>query len=393
MNAGQRLGGLLPAAIAVGVVVAMFADPVVAQGQRAAGQTVLLDETGTVEVGTVDALGGAIAYTHLEPVTRQGSLIVLDGSGIPSLVETAPDYFYGDVGWAAPGQLIYAGGSDGGPLDLFRRDLDEGRVKRLADGEDGSVSDVVVAPDGSRIAFARELADGSTATFLVQSDGSGERSLDAANALSVEPDFGCGYLDPARRVPLSWSPDGEQLLIALSVIGCEAEFSDVAIVAVDTDQVVDAGAADAESAEWSPDGDEVVYDTDEGILVAPDSEQVESAEEVQDEAYAGEAPTWSPEGDLAFVGSNDWEDVAAYGIFVVTDDAGIGAEPQPLDTPEVRVADPEWSPDATHVAFRGLTDDGAELWVAAVDGEPSQRVPGTGSGYVVDFAYASREEN
>jgi Tol biopolymer transport system component len=113
-------------------------------------------------------------------------------------------------------------GSRGGPRIVWSRFIDTDfsaarivigdpnghGVRELTHSSDGVIDiDPQLSPNGSRVAFERDLPDGSAQIVVVGSDGRGEHALD----------LGCVHHCVADVTP-SWTPDGHHLLFT-RVIG------------------------------------------------------------------------------------------------------------------------------------------------------------------------------
>jgi Tol biopolymer transport system component len=73
-----------------------------------------------------------------------------------------------------------------------------GDPKQVTDDEDGLNTFPAWSPDGSQIAFSREVDDDNTDIFVMNLNGSDVRQVTESEASDTRP---------------SWSPDGKNLLI------------------------------------------------------------------------------------------------------------------------------------------------------------------------------------
>lgn len=228
-----------------------------------------------------------------------------NGSGYALLPMPDPTLQLGAGGWSPDGKRILAGGWDdtdpsrGGLYTLGS--VDGGRLIRLTDpGDPPSDHPVGYSPDGSRILFIREREpydhSGPMNVFVVRKDGSG--------LMRVNPPGTTSWLEAQ-----SWSPDGKQVAFVASK-GERSNGSNAVFV-------VDADGTNARritpwsvtlKAEWSPDGEWIVFDMSESeplprdlFVVHPDGTALTQITSNEDGKMSF-APVWSPDSKtLLFV--------------------------------------------------------------------------------------------
>jgi dipeptidyl aminopeptidase/acylaminoacyl peptidase len=110
--------------------------------------------------------------------------------------------FIGDLALSPDGQTIAFWATDdkdasGGPLYTLPV-IGTGDPKELADTEDGLNSFPAWSPDGSEIAFTRQVSHDNTDIFVMSLNGSDVRQVTDSEAADNRP---------------NWSPDGKNLLI------------------------------------------------------------------------------------------------------------------------------------------------------------------------------------
>jgi len=204
----------------------------------------------------------------------------------------------GTMDWSSANLLAFDGTAPGGTEEgIYTMDSNGGHVRRVTDGPDLFPE---WSPDGTRIAFVR--GGYAEATDDEPSPAYANRNVWVANS------------------------DGSGLR-----------------------QVTDGrwhGSAD-----WSPDGQRLVSDSDPGVVEI--GVNGKDRRVLLEGEYGG--PSWSPNGEAV----------------VVAAELGLGLAEQgqppvaPLDTP--LAASPEWSPDGEWIAFTDGEND-ADVWVVRLDG-------------------------
>lgn len=199
---------------------------------------------------------------------------------------------------------------------LFRLPGNGGEGERLTDIElEPAYPDY--GPDGDRIAF-QGYADGIYDIYTMAPDGSDVRKLiDEANWDDREPE---------------WSPDGSEIAFA-SDRGTDYDVWTLDVEAGAVRQWTDTDG-DNYLPTWSPDGTEIAYVTDGGEAI----EVVDEDGEVRELFSASEgetfhAPSWGPNGELAYVRVSGEE--------VKEADLMIGNE-QVTDGEDVFILPPHW---------------------------------------------------
>ena len=241
---------------------------------------------------------GSLVYLTGRDATIARQLVWVDREGNEELVAAEPREYLAvrlspDGGRAA----VVTSDADGNQ-DVLIYDLARDVPTRFTFDDDQD-SFPVWSPDGERVAFASGR-DGSLNVFWKAADGTGE-----AERLTTG----------ARKVPSSWSPDGESLVL---VVQHPETRGDIAVLPMDGD-----GTTEPETlvetegndyyAEISPDGGWMAYASSESgqmeVYVRP-FPNVESGK-WQVSQDAGSWPVWAPDGRQLFYRNSDLALMAA----------------------------------------------------------------------------------
>lgn len=191
----------------------------------------------------------------------------------------------------------------------------------------------VWSPDGARIAFLSDRT-GRDEVYVINADGTGLKQL------TDNPEF-------QWRPPLSWSPDGTQLVVT-RMPATRVHISVGQIMRLDIARgttTLLTRETNGQNPLWSPAGDRLVYERRDGDLfylsiITLDGDQIADIE-VADYQF-GRA--WSPTGDaLAYLTRQGIEQSDANGI------ATKPLLPEPLPYNGVRYL--TWSPDGVYLLF------------------------------------------
>ncbi|HVS66735.1 MAG TPA: protein kinase [Thermoanaerobaculia bacterium] len=171
--------------------------------------------------------------------------------------------------------------------DVWIYDLERGVSSQLTHGP-GYDADAIWSPDGSRIAFTSDREDSTPTLFVQRSDGAGE-----AERL-LEP--GVVYFPS----PLSWSPDGNRLLvIAAKESGQRTDLFFLDLESGALEPFVEGPATETEGV-FSPDGRFVAYRSHESGTPQVYVRAVEDLGRWQISNEAGAQPRWSRDGTELF---------------------------------------------------------------------------------------------
>jgi len=144
------------------------------------------------------ALGPATVPSQLTFI-RNGELWAIEENGTERRISLEPEGSVNGVSWSPDGDRMAVSievnsGTEGGQFHLYVANADGDQARRLTDG----ISDRLPAwsPDGSTIAFTRDLSDGEQEIFAVHAEGGEVAQLTDTDGSNLEP---------------TWSPDGSRL--------------------------------------------------------------------------------------------------------------------------------------------------------------------------------------
>lgn len=228
-----------------------------------------------------------------------------------------------DATWSPDGtRVVFSSSRDQDHAQLYILDTRTGATERLTRGE-AIDEHAAWSPLGDRIAFIRDATE-TREIYTVRPDGS--------DLLQVTNHDTHAIWGPA------WSPDGSSL--AYEIGERDGRSSDIAVVGADgTRGRVLPGGGSEWSPSWSPNGTQLAFwRGGVGIVIA-------NADGSDDHPISGEhvndrAPTWGPDGRIAFLQRED--------IWTMEPD---GSDRRQITTTEAVEGRPRWSPDGTRLVF------------------------------------------
>lgn len=288
--------------------------------------------------------------------------------GRESVTSIAPSPGAADDGRIA--FIRYPGGRD--QTILYAMRPDGTGMRRLTHDELASDAGQSWSPDGSRIAFVSDR-QGVRAPAYDRDVYVLELSTGTVGSWIRDQDVPVGKVD--------WSPDGERLVYARSVIGCSQAPVGCVRDRMGPPELVVAPAeggmpplrtlvaGDARDIEptWSPDGRQIAFASDrahepetyEVYVVRPDGTGLRRLT-----SDGGRSPAWSPDGSrIAFVRRNR--------LYLMDADGG---SVRPVSAVEdLDVASPTWSPDGSRLAFSAMEKGRAwRSWIGVLDLESAE---------------------
>ncbi|MCA9904973.1 MAG: PD40 domain-containing protein [Anaerolineae bacterium] len=234
-----------------------------------------------------------------------------------------------------PSVISFASSSGGGDYHLQLLDIFQNRTYQLNDNNVFCCP--VWSPDGQKVIFILSYQQGSNLRkrlYLMNANGSHARPLTAASA--PDPLFA------------DWSPDGEHIVYVTMPLGQDTE---IAVMDWQTGvtQQLTSNAQDDDSPQWSPDGRFIVYrsrsesGTWDIYRMNPHGEDVQPLTDSQgNDLY----PRISPDSRrIAFVSDR----TANRDLFVMSAD---GTDLRQLTSTPALEMIPLWSPDGSQILFQ-----------------------------------------
>lgn len=220
------------------------------------------------------------------------------------------------------------------------------------------------SPDGRRIAFAKNPANGgsdSSAVFVIEADGRRQRNVTRS---------------AARDVVASWSPDGR--LIAFlrerrrGTTPRPGGYHELWVMKADGSgqrQLTDSTVPFMSTPRWSPDSRRIAVDRDGDVWVV-DADGSGQRNLTTSATYDSQA-AWSPDGrKIVFVSDRDGNGE----IYAMDADGG---RPQRLTNEAAGDFFPSWSPDGRRIAFVSTRAGNPEIYVMNADGTGQRRLTTT----------------
>ena len=209
---------------------------------------------------------------------------------------------------------------------------------------------ILWSPDGEKIALVRQRDQQAAELVVVTLDTSAITVIAEAGSFDAQ----LGY---------TWTPDSAQLLLA----GGPGQNPDPGLFDIATGEIT---AFDAPHGDWSPDGSEIVFTTNEDVIVTDGEGNSRSVLSLSRNITAKAA--WSPDGETIAVLQLDF--ITGGGSLTLVDADGGSAREVAVATlhygrfageyvPTLRPYSsgrftPLWSPDGSQIAIPFLTEEG-----------------------------------
>ncbi|MEM1041420.1 MAG: winged helix-turn-helix domain-containing protein [Bacteroidota bacterium] len=290
-----------------------------------------------------------------------------DGASLPVMAPPGPPRWKEAMWWAAGASTVLLVGLIVG--FAFFQGRDDAPLKTVPfTSFPGQEADPELSPDGEKVAFTWEGADGGNVDVYVKQAGA-EIPLRLTD-------------NPAREHSPAWSPDG--LNIAFVRATDEGVREVVIVPAIGGTERVVATFEDREvsSLVWSSDGTTLALSAQAEptgpyslFLLSVETLDVRQLTEAAPAQWGDAEPAFSPNSErLAFVrrASEGVED-----LFVVS---ARGGEPERLTRDEREIAGLDWASDGQSIVFASSRAEGAGLWRIPAAGGTPERIATSGEG-------------
>lgn len=251
------------------------------------------------------------------------------------------------------GVIVFASNRSDNNYELYRVGADGLGLRRLTNALESNDRSPVLSPDGSRIAWEREISTSSgdfTAVeiWTMNSDGSNPRVAVRNGSFNRSP---------------SWGPSGE-IVFSSRLTGSDQIYR-LAAGANDPVRLTTGGAAD-QHPRVSPDGQRIVFQSNRGLdfdihIMNSDGSAVRNLTQLGgDDRF----PTWTPDG-VRIVWTRFEGDANGFDLYAISASGGVAA---PILVTEFNELAPSVSPDGSSVVYQTDRSPPFGLYVAPMTG-------------------------
>jgi dipeptidyl aminopeptidase/acylaminoacyl peptidase len=285
------------------------------------------------------------------------------------------------------GRIIFAATLGGSQWGIYTKQPYGSDLTPLLTSATSSFHDPVWSPDGSMIAFRRQITATSHRLYVISADGTGFRQVSSQRMIGSP----------------TWSPDGRRLAFAIDLPGGLEVFT-IGVDGTGLRQVTD-GPGSAGYPQWSPTGDRIYYYSAPAPLAAnnlysikPDGTDARRLTTVQTSGFS-----ISPDGSTLAFGTTVGTNFQVH-LMPASGGAATAITSHPSDNlPRA------WSPDGSRILFwssrttdqgglYSMTTSGADTRpvflqssVSGVDWEPRNFADANASIFKADIAWAFAE--
>ena len=229
------------------------------------------------------------------------------------------------VSWSPRGDFMVWSAAVGGDADLFIMSADGQQTERITSSS-AEDFDPAWSPDGTRIAFVSDRADGAGDIFIMDVDiSTGDAAVRLTNS------------DLLETAPV-WSPDGTQIIYLTAITPSNYDLYIMNADGTEAHSLTTSERSEYAPA-WSPDGTRIAFHAFEGnfeiyVLDLVTGEEIN----LTNNDVADYMPAWSPDGQyIAFTSLR----VGNAEIFIMDAD---GANPVQITSSEATELGAAWRP-------------------------------------------------
>jgi len=319
--------------------------------------------------------------TAVPAPTMPPTIVLISATATPISALNPPQTMVTPLSTAVPaleGRIVFYSERDGN-AEIYVMAPDGSALQRLTQN---AADDITPAwsPDGQLIVFESDRDDPQPRKcfpncdynlYVMNADGSALRRLTA-------------HSSPEGHA--SWSPDGAQVVFETDRNGDgKGELYTVSVSGGEPQPLLD-DEYDNRAADWSPDGRQIAFmsnrdGTFDIYVMASDGSAIRK---LADTGLNDYFPDWSPDGQQIVFFAADWPTVKQ-DIYIINAD---GSDLRKLtDTPRTVDEDPAWSPDSRQLVFQSDRSGAFDIYTMNADGSnPQPLTRNAGQNYWPDWS-------